>query len=167
MIRFSFPKKLKCGTQLSSRVFLPLNVMEGQPKGIKNNINSPQKNIWFTNWEKTVAFRAYIFLNNIYDPFLVSKKIKVRNAIVFSSFSATERNGGTPKRHKNNINSPKKTFRPQTGTRQLRSALIFFGTTDLIRFSSLKKLNCGTQWSSLVFLPLNVMEGHPKGMKTT
>ncbi len=78
--------------------------MEGHPKGIKNNINPPPKNISFTNWEKTVAFRVYIFLNNKFDPFLVSKKIKVRNATVFSTFSATERNVGTPKRHKKTIN---------------------------------------------------------------
>ncbi len=64
-----------------------------------------KKQLSSTNKDKTIALRTYIFWNSKYDPCLVSKKFKLRNAIVFSGFAATERNGGAPKRHKNNINS--------------------------------------------------------------
>ena len=56
-----------------------------------------KKNFFSTNTDKTIALRAYIFFNNKYSSFLFYKKIKLRKAIAFPYFSATQSNGDTQK----------------------------------------------------------------------
>ncbi len=109
-----------------------------------------KKQLSSTNTEKGIALHVYIFRNNKYNPFHFPQKIKWRKATVFSHISATQLNGGHPKgikKHK----MTKKTFSPQTPIRQLPYALIFFSTTNIVHFSSPKKLNCVRQLSSPIF----------------